>query len=129
MIVAVTIWNNRISPVFDVAQNLLLIDREIDQNENKRHISIAGLSPTLVVETLKRNRIEMVICGAISETFYRLLTGSGIRVEPWICGDADEIIRALFLDRLSDRCYHMPGCCRMRGKAVRNRHGRWQRNK
>lgn len=121
MIIAVSVWNGRVSPVFDVAQNLLLIDRRGAGEANRCTLSIAGLSPLVIVETLKSKRVEMVICGAISEDFLRNLTVSGIRVEPWICGNTEEIIQALLQNKLFDQCHHMPGCCRFRGKGMRFR--------
>ena len=129
MIIAVAVWNNRISPVFDVAQNLLLVNRDNVEETARFNISLAGLSPAIIIETLKRYRVEIVVCGAISEVLQRLLTMSGIRVEPWICGNSEEIIQALAQNRLSDQCYHMPGCCRFQGKGIHYHKRRQNRGK
>ena len=121
MRIAVTIWNNRISPVFDVAQNLLMINLDRGEETARRNISLAGLSTPLKIDTLKKNNIEIVLCGAISESFLRLLTTSGIRVEPWISGNIEEVIQAVLQNKLSDPCYRMPGRYRFRGKGMRHR--------
>ena len=121
MRIAITIWNNRISPVFDVAQNLLMINLDDGVESTRRNVSLAGLSPPLVIETLKKNNVEVVLCGAISESFLRLLTTSGIRVEPWISGNIEEVIQAVLQNRLSEPYYRMPGYCRSQGKGMRHR--------
>jgi len=127
MRIAVTIWNNRISPVFDVAQNLLMINLDSGEETARHNISLAGLSPPLKVETLKKNNVEVVLCGAISESYLRLLTTSGIRVEPWISGNIEEVIQAVLQNRLSDPCYRMPGCYRFRGRGMHHRDRRHNR--
>jgi len=127
MRIAVTIWNNRISPVFDVAQNLLMINLDKGEETARHNISLAGLSPPSKIETLKKNNVEMVLCGAISESFLRLLTTSGIRVEPWISGNIEEVIQAMLQNKLSDPCYRMPGCYRFRGRGKRHRGGKRNR--
>ncbi|MDP8241378.1 MAG: hypothetical protein P9X24_20005 [Candidatus Hatepunaea meridiana] len=124
MIIAVTTWNNRISPVFDVAQNLLVINSDKGVEIDRYRVSLAGLSPPLKIDALKRNNIEMVLCGAVSEAFLGFLTTSGIRIEPWICGNTDEVIQAALQNRLSEPCYRMPGCCHFRGNGMQHRHGR-----
>ena len=127
MRIAVTIWNNRISPVFDVAQNLLMIHFDDGEETTRRNLSLAGMSPLLKIETLRKSKVEMVLCGAISEPFLRLLTTSSIRVEPWISGNVDEIIQAVLQNRLSDPRYHMPGCYRFRGRGGHRRGGKRNR--
>ncbi|HHE47219.1 MAG TPA: hypothetical protein ENL08_05930 [Bacteroidetes bacterium] len=129
MIIAVTIWNNRISPVFDVARDLLMVDLDDGGDTSRRILSLAGMSPQLKIESLKKSNVEMVLCGAISESFLRLLTTNGIRVEPWISGDIEEVIQALLQNRLSDPCYCMPGCNRFRRKGGRHRGSKRHRGK
>ncbi len=121
MRIAVTIWNNRISPVFDVAQNLLMVDLDNGEETVRWNLSLSGMPPTLKIETLKKSNVEMVLCGAISELFLRLLTTSGIKVEPWISGNIEEVIQAVIQNKLSDPCYCMPGCYRFRGSGKRHR--------
>jgi len=127
MRIAVTIWNNRISPVFDVAQNLLMVDLDDGKETVRRNLSLAGMPPPLKIEVLKKSNVEMVLCGAISESFLRLLTTSGIRVEPWISGNIEEIIQAVIQNKLSNPCYCMPGCYRFRCRGKQNRSGRRNR--
>jgi len=123
MRIAVPFWDNRISPVFDVAQNLMLISFHNGKETARFNLSLAGMSSPLKIDTLKKNEVEIVLCGAISEPFLRLLISSGFTVEPWISGRVEDVIQAVLQNRLSDPCYRMPGYCRYKekGRQYRNR--------
>lgn len=121
MRIAITVWNNRISPVFDVAQQLLFVDIVDDGEGTRSLLSLAGMSPQQKVEAIKLNRIEMVLCGAVSEFFLVLLGNNGIKVEPWISGDIDEVIKALMQNRLFDPLFSMPGYRHLRRRCRSNR--------
>ena len=129
MRIAVTTWNKRISPVFDVAQNLLLINIDEGEETVRSSLSLAEMTPALKIETLKKNSVEVVLCGAISESLLRLLTTSGLKVEPWISGDIEEVIQAVLQNKLSDPRYHMPGCCRFRRDGMHHHNRRRNRGK
>lgn len=129
MRIAVTTWNRRISPVFDVAQNLLLVNIDMGEETFRCNLSLVGMTPQKKIETLKQNSVEVVLCGAISEYLLRLLTTSGLKVEPWISGDIEEVIQAILQNKLSDPRYHMPGCCRFRRDSMHYRDRRRKRGK
>lgn len=123
MRIAVPCWGDRISPVFDVAQNLLLIDVDGEAETGRQSLSIAGMSPPAKLDLLKNNSVNIILCGAISNSYHQLLELSGIQVYPWNSGNVDEIIEAALQDRLLDARHRMPGCRRRRGR----RRGRGQR--
>ena len=129
MRIAVAIWNNRISPVFDVAQNLLLISSVNGEETVRSSLSLAEMTPALKIEALKKNSVEVVLCGAISESFLRLLITSGLKVEPWVSGNIEEVIQAVLRNKLSDPRYHMPGCCRFGRNRGHHRERRRKRSK
>jgi len=128
MRIALTIWSNRISPVFDVAQNLLLINIDKGEETVRSYLSLAEMTPQLKIEILKKNSVEVVLCGAISRFLLGLLTASGIKVEPWISGDIEEVIQAVLQDKISDPRYRMPGCCRLRGNGMHHERRRKRGN-
>lgn len=54
--------------------------------------------------------IHVLICGAVSNFTVMLIEGRGIRVIPFITGNAEEILDACAAGSLSDARFRMPGC-------------------
>ncbi len=109
MKVAMTIWGNRISPVFDSAQTILLADIDggvvvDEQREFLPRMVAAGLA-RMVAE----RGIEVLICGAISERPAEIIQQSGIRLLSFVGGNADEFLSA-FAAGQSIAPFMMPGC-------------------
>lgn len=121
MKVAVPIWQGRVSPVFDVAGQLLVL--QIDAAA-----VVARQQEALVAETLERRTerlldlaIDTLICGAISRPLESLLVARGVEVISRVCGDVEEVVQAYLSDELNDDRFSMPGCC---GRQERARRGR-----
>jgi predicted Fe-Mo cluster-binding NifX family protein len=116
--IALTIWNDIISPVYDAATTFLLVmpdgSREI--------LSTNGQSPLDVASSLAAKKVTTVICGAISILPVRLLSRNHITAVPWIRGNVEEVIEAYRRGILDSPPFRMPGCgCRHHGKG-RGRH-------
>ncbi len=114
MRLAIPVWNNRISPVFDVAERVLVID--IDSGlEVSRHEEIMD-----AVTYQHRSRrlhdlgVNSLICEAISKPLEELLLSSGIQVIPHTCGPLEEVIKTFISRGLTASDFLMPGCCRRR---------------
>ncbi len=110
MKIAIPVWDNRISPVFDTASRLLIVEVE-DQKEASR------FETTLDDQELSRRcfriqglGIDMLICGAISRPYLRMLIGSGIQIISEISGHAEEVLEAYLQGALSHPRFLMPGC-------------------
>lgn len=120
MILAITIWGNRVSPVFDASQTLLIAEIE-DENFVNRTIEFL---PTLHVDRLQRilshYKVEFLVCGAICRTKQEQLEALGVGVVPFLAGEVDTIL---------DHCtrgkelmeFSMPGC---RQRNYLSRHNR-----
>lgn len=110
MRVALPIWDGRVSPVFDVAQELLVADV-------KDH-AVGAQATHVITETGAGARAKMLgdlgvsvlICGAISQALEHLLLWRGVRVISRRCGEATEILEAYLAGRLDEPRYLMPGC-------------------
>ncbi|MCP4627746.1 MAG: hypothetical protein GY850_30140 [bacterium] len=119
MKLALTVWGNRISPVFDAARKLLVAEIENQVITNKSYEQFdATLSPRLT-ERLTELDISVLICGAISEQPALLIEASGIKIIPFIAGNTDEVLTAYVKNTLFKSSFLMPGCGRKR-----NRHNR-----
>lgn len=121
---AVTVWGQRISPVFDAARTLLIV--EID---GKAVVSTARLTfdperPLELVQMLLRQQVGLVICGAVSEQPAAMLEAAGIRLIPFVTGNVHQVLDRLFNGRTLNAEFRMPGCGKSfccRGKIRRGR--------
>jgi len=126
---AVTIWNNRVSPVFDVTGKALLYVSEGERICSEHQLLLPDVSTAEKVSCLIEAGTDVLICGAISRDALATVINTGIKVYPFIAGDVREVIQACLADRLVRGGFAMPGCvCRMaclvRRKHVRRReHG------
>ncbi len=107
--IGLTVWDNRISPVFDAAQTLLVV--EIGHNEivDKKYVPLQPGIPHHQVGSVMAQNIQVLICGAISEVFARMVTASGIQLIPFITGGADDVLNAYINGKLQTRAFWMPG--------------------
>jgi predicted Fe-Mo cluster-binding NifX family protein len=127
MKLAIPVWQGRVSPVFDVAEHLLVV-------EFNGSVEIARRQETLPDEALDRRAqqlqtlgIETLICGAISYPLEVLLASVRIKVVPRICGDVEEVLQAFRSGQLQNDRFAMPGCCGLKQRRRRGNCGwRWQ---
>jgi predicted Fe-Mo cluster-binding NifX family protein len=100
----------RVSPVFDVAKQLLLVDIE-------KSAEIARLEKNIdEIDLLNRAShvadlgASLLICGAISRPLKLLLEAKGVDVIGQVCGSIEEILQAFLRGSLEDESFLMPGC-------------------
>jgi predicted Fe-Mo cluster-binding NifX family protein len=109
MRVALTIWENRISPVFDCARLLLVADIKNQTVTGMCYMPFLSTLPSLRAAELSDLGIDVLICGAISHVFASTIESYGIRIFPFITGDPNRIIDAYLKDTLHRAEFKMPG--------------------
>ena len=109
MKVALAILNNRISPVFDVSQNILILDIAGQQINGKQLEKFDNDNPHRKVSRLFELGVKDLICGAVSAELAGLLENCGIRTIPFIAGEVEEVISAYLDKQLLNSVYKMPG--------------------
>ena len=114
MKIAITVWNGRISPLFDSASNVCIYRSSIEADFSKQLISFADQSAEAKADILLQNRIDLLICGAVSCDAERILSQKGIAVYAYLSGEADEIIRMIKTNSPLYEKFAMPGCTRKR---------------
>lgn len=110
MNVAIPIWEGKVSPVFDTASRLLVL--HMDEREEKSRFE-TYLDEHDIPRKCARVQglgVDVLICGAISGHFRRLLGACGIQVIPWISGPAEDVLDAFKKGVLLNSDYRMPGC-------------------
>jgi predicted Fe-Mo cluster-binding NifX family protein len=119
MKVAMTVWEDRISPVFDSARNLLVADIEngetVKTSVEALHTEPALRRPAKLFDL----GVCVLICGAISEPLAGMIEGYGIRLFPFITGSAARVLDAYLKGALVQPVFHMPGCGGSRRPEVR----------
>lgn len=129
MRVALPVWRERISPVFDVAGRLLVVDFEQGAERHRSAICLEDDEPASRARKLAELGIEVLICGGISRPLEALVSGRGIRVLARRCGGVEEVLEAFRSGRLAGPSFAMPGCWRHRRGACRGpgrSRNRWQ---
>jgi len=123
--VAIPVWNDRVSPVFDVATRIVLVDVEHGIERARTEESIEETAQPRRVRRLVDRGVKVLICGGISRTLTTMLADAGVTVIGWRTGLVDAVLRAYLEGRLEEPRWQMPGrrvrreAAKMRGSARR----------
>lgn len=121
---AITVWNNRVSPVFDVAGKVLLCVSSAERICSEKQLLLPDACAAEKVVRLLEAGTDVLICGAISRDALSTAVSAGIRVYPFIAGDVREILQACISGRLAEGGFEMPGCAFSMDCAIKRKHGR-----
>jgi predicted Fe-Mo cluster-binding NifX family protein len=120
MKVAITVWNQRVSPVFDVCREALIFEVENGSVFSRVAENLSSENSSTKIERLMSLGVETLICGAISEPLYWELTQRKVKVIGFIAGEIEEVLQAFLTKRLPTASLSMPGYC---GRQMRFRSG------
>ncbi len=123
--VAITVWEGRVSPVFDVSREAVILTVEDMAVTDRCQVSIQAPTPRLKLDRIAALRVQTLICGAISEPLHRELTAVGVNVQSFVAGEIDQVIGSFVTGNLPSQVLTMPGC---RGQQNRFRHRRGRRH-
>ena len=123
MNIAIPQWQGRVSPVFDGAGRVLVVEIRDGAEQARRELALDSDDPNFRVARLIGADAEVLICGAISWPLEMALASAGIEVISQTCGDVEAVLAAFAAGQLPQEAFLMPGCCRRRrGRCAR--HGR-----
>ncbi|MGC9327140.1 MAG: NifB/NifX family molybdenum-iron cluster-binding protein, partial [Candidatus Hinthialibacter sp.] len=105
MRIAVPHWQGRVSPVFDVAGVLLLVNVDQGQETSRQNIVLENDSSLTRTNYMKELDIDAIICGAVSKPLELALVSEGIEVIALICGEVDQVINAFLTGQLHQKIY------------------------
>ena len=121
MKLGITVWNDRVAPVFDVAGTVYILDSTADTSAGKNF----ALPPTTAyakIETLIQEQVDILVCGAISRPVLRSAQAGGLRVVPFVSASVAEVLQAWSCGKLDETAETMPGCgCMQRGRQNRGK--------
>ena len=127
MIIALPVFQNEISSVFDFACELLII--QVDQNKevHRQSFHCQEDDQNTKIQLLIEHKVQLLICGAVSNFIFNRLTGYNIKVIPNISGDINSVLNAFMNNRLNEPTFQLPGC--KMGKGFKHRYGNRGRRK
>jgi predicted Fe-Mo cluster-binding NifX family protein len=117
MKIAVTIWETRISPVFDSARNLILVESDGAEIVDRKTLLVDARQFNSFLKLLIELEVKVLICGALCEGPARILDAHGIEVIPFLTGEAEQVVER-YLQGHDLTVFSLPGCrwCACRGR-------------
>jgi predicted Fe-Mo cluster-binding NifX family protein len=116
MIIALSVSNGRIAPLFDVAQLFEIVEIGDDIKFSKEKSAFENIDIDKKADELVRLGVNTLICGAISYNSEQTLNSYGINVVPFICGEVTDVLNAWKRNKKDFAEFLMPGCRRRRRK-------------
>ena len=110
MKIAIPIYNDSVSNVFDFAHRLLLVDIENGKETKRSEVALESRLLPQRVGQLKSLGVDILVCGAISRVLANTVTASGIQLLPYVTGRVDDILQAYLAGQLVKPEFTMPGC-------------------
>lgn len=110
MRIAIPSWQGRVSPVFDTAGKVLVVDVENGRELQREDWPLTKTDVLARAGEFLKLGADTLVCGAISAPLEAALVSSGVRVFGFVCGPVEEILAAFLEGRLSRQAFFMPGC-------------------
>jgi len=127
MKIAIPTWNGRVSPVFDAASRLLVVEVGEEGEYSRFETDISEHFPPSKTMRLTGFGVDTLICGAISRPLTYMITSAGITLIPWISGSVEDVLQAFLKGNLFDVQFLMPGRPGHWGKGRGRGYGRGRR--
>lgn len=109
MKVGITVWGKRISPVFDAARTLLIVDIDDKTIVDRQFFQLWPERVEGVELQLAQSGVNVLICGAISQEPAAQIEALGIQLIPFIAGRAEQVLE-WYAKGSPITGYQMPGC-------------------
>lgn len=110
MRIAIPHWQDRVSPVFDSAGAVLLVEVEDGREVSREKKRLAREDAAGRAAEVSGLGAKVLICGAISAVLEARLASAGVRVIGFVCGGIEEVLGAFLDGRLAQPDFRMPGC-------------------
>lgn len=110
--VAITVWQDRISPVFESCSQYLVVDCSRQKICRQVRHDCSGCDQLGRILILVEQKVTVLLCGAITVTQVNILQAHGIQIIPFRAGTIENVLKAYLLGKLESSSYSLPGCPR-----------------
>ena len=108
--IALATWKNRISPVFDSSRVVLVVQVKDITEISRRYVTLKASAPASRAIELSELGVQVLICGAISQSFASAIESRGIHIIPFVAGDIKAVIGSYLEGGILHSDFQMPGC-------------------
>lgn len=109
MRIAISIWEDKISPLLDTASKLLIIENEGLEESSRYEVHLLKQDISKKCRFIQSLNIDVLISGAVSRQFSEMLKASGIEVISGISGPARDVLTAYQQGKPLHSEFFMPG--------------------
>ncbi len=92
MRIAIACWQDRVSPVFDIARQLFVVTFEEGREIRRDRLLLPTGNLWDRVRILSEQGVDVLLCGAISRSLEKALESAGIRVCGFLAGECDPVL-------------------------------------
>jgi len=117
MKMAITSWNGRVSPVFDVSRQVVALEAKDGKIIRRQEHHFESDEASAKVVKLCELGVDTLICGAVSRPLADMITARGIRLVSFVSGETDRVADAYLRGSLPNTAFAMPGCCGRRRRS------------
>jgi predicted Fe-Mo cluster-binding NifX family protein len=109
MKIAIPIYGDYVSNVFDFAHRLLLVDIKDGREIKRSEVEVNSQSLPQRASQLQALGVNLLVCGAISQLLANMVMQSGIEILPYVTGKFNIVIQAYMSGQLLKQEFIMPG--------------------
>lgn len=91
--VAISVWNGRISPVFDASRHMVIVDVADGKIAGRREERLDD-DPARKTEQIAGAGVKVLVCGAVSRALAGMLEARDVTIHPFIAGELEDVIQA-----------------------------------
>jgi predicted Fe-Mo cluster-binding NifX family protein len=124
MNIAITVWEDRISPVFDSGRTLLIAEIRDNAVVRTSYLPFDFDRPLELLRLLRAEKVKIIISGAISQGQANMLLYEGFELISFVAGDVRRVLETFVKGGTLGEDFRMPGCDKnicCRGKIRRGR--------
>lgn len=114
MRLGIPIWRDQVSPVFDVASQLLVVDVEHGHETGRQFVQLGALGEAGRTQRLAALHLDVLVCGAITRPLEEMVAAAGVEVISMVSGPIELVAGFIVAGRHFPRQYLMPGRVRPR---------------
>ncbi|MCG6963675.1 MAG: hypothetical protein LJE95_10450 [Acidobacteria bacterium] len=104
-----TVWSDRVSPLFDVSQRALLLTIRSGRVVEQEEVALPFGTGEEKLAFIRRLRADTVLCGAVSQVVAAHAVKLGLRLIPFVAGQVEDVLSAYTAGQLPKEELSMPG--------------------